>query len=77
LAQLSTVEASLRGKVVLIDFWTYTCVNLRRTLPYVRAWAAKYEDHGLVVVGVHTPEFSFEHNLDKGTSALATHANGK
>ena len=56
--------ASLRGKVVLIDFWTYTCVNWRRTLPYVRAWAAKYKDHGLVVIGVHTPEFSFEHNLD-------------
>jgi thiol-disulfide isomerase/thioredoxin len=56
--------ASLRGKVVLIDFWTYTCVNWRRTLPYVRAWAAKYRDHGLVVLGVHTPEFSFEHNLD-------------
>jgi thiol-disulfide isomerase/thioredoxin len=54
----------LRGKVVLVDFWTYTCVNWRRTLPYVRAWAAKYKDHGLVVIGVHTPEFSFEHNLD-------------
>jgi thiol-disulfide isomerase/thioredoxin len=56
--------AGLRGKVVLIDFWTYTCVNWRRTLPYVRAWAAKYKDHGLVVIGVHTPEFSFEHNPD-------------
>jgi thiol-disulfide isomerase/thioredoxin len=56
--------ASLRRKVVLIDFWTYTCVNWRRTLPYVRAWAARYKDHGLVVIGVHTPEFSFEHNLD-------------
>ena len=56
--------AGLRGKVVLIDFWTYTCVNWRRTLPYVRAWAEKYKDHGLVVIGVHTPEFSFEHNLD-------------
>jgi thiol-disulfide isomerase/thioredoxin len=56
--------ASLRGKVVLIDFWTYTCVNWRRTLPYVRAWAGKYKDHGLVVIGVHTPEFSFEHNVD-------------
>jgi thiol-disulfide isomerase/thioredoxin len=54
----------LRGKVVLIDFWTYTCVNWRRTLPYVRAWADKYKDQGLVVIGVHTPEFSFEHNLD-------------
>jgi thiol-disulfide isomerase/thioredoxin len=56
--------AGLRGKVVLIDFWTYTCVNWRRTLPYVRAWADKYRNHGLVVIGVHTPEFSFEHNPD-------------
>lgn len=55
---------NLRGKVVLVDFWTYTCVNWRRTLPYVRAWAAKYKDHGLIVVGVHTPEFSFEHDVD-------------
>jgi thiol-disulfide isomerase/thioredoxin len=51
---------ALRGKVVLIDFWTYTCINWRRTLPYVRAWAEKYKDRGLVVIGVHTPEFSFE-----------------
>ena len=56
--------ASLRGKVVLVDFWTYTCVNWRRTLPYIRAWADKYRDHGLIVIGVHTPEFFFEHNLD-------------
>jgi thiol-disulfide isomerase/thioredoxin len=56
--------ASLRGKVVLIDFWTYTCVNWRRTLPYIRAWAERYKDHGLVVIGAHTPEFSFEHNVD-------------
>jgi thiol-disulfide isomerase/thioredoxin len=56
--------AELRGKVVLIDFWTYTCINWRRTLPYVRAWAEKYKDQGLVVVGVHTPEFSFERDLD-------------
>jgi thiol-disulfide isomerase/thioredoxin len=56
--------AGLRGKIVLIDFWTYTCVNWRRTLPYVRAWAEKYKDHGLVVISVHTPEFSFEHNVD-------------
>src|SRR5664279_3230303 len=54
----------LRGKVVLIDFWTYTCINWRRTLPYLRAWYARYKDHGLVAVGVHTPEFSFEHNVD-------------
>ena len=51
---------ALRGKVVLIDFWTYTCINWLRTLPYVRAWAEKYRDQGLVVIGVHAPEFSFE-----------------
>ncbi len=56
--------AGLRGKVVLVDFWTYTCVNWLRTFPYVRAWAEKYKDQGLVVIGVHTPEFGFEHNLD-------------
>jgi thiol-disulfide isomerase/thioredoxin len=56
--------ASLRGKVVLVDFWTYTCINWRRTLPYVRAWAEKYRDQGLVVIGVHSPEFSFEKNID-------------
>jgi thiol-disulfide isomerase/thioredoxin len=54
----------LRGKVVLVDFWTYTCINWLRTLPYVRAWAQKYKDKGLVVIGVHTPEFRFEKNLD-------------
>jgi thiol-disulfide isomerase/thioredoxin len=56
--------ASLRGKVVLVSFWTYTCINWRRTLPYVRAWASKYADDGLVVIGVHSPEFSFEKDLD-------------
>ena len=59
---LSTQE--LRGRVVLVDFWTYTCINWRRTLPYLRAWAEKYRDDGLVVIGVHTPEFSFEKDLD-------------
>jgi thiol-disulfide isomerase/thioredoxin len=54
----------LRGKVVLVDFWTYSCINWLRTVPYVRAWAEKYKDQGLVVVGVHTPEFEFEKNLD-------------
>jgi thiol-disulfide isomerase/thioredoxin len=53
---------SLRGKVVLVDFWTYTCINWLRTLPYVRAWTEKYKDRGLVVIGVHTPEFEFEKN---------------
>jgi len=56
--------AALRGKVVLVDFWTYTCINWLRTLPYVRAWADKYRDQGLVVIGVHAPEFSFEKNVD-------------
>lgn len=56
--------ADLRGKVVLIDFWTFTCINWRRTLPYLREWAAKYKDQGLVVIGVHTPEFLFEHELE-------------
>jgi len=55
--------ADLRSKVVLVDFWTYTCINWLRTLSYVRAWAKKYEDHGLVVVGVHTPEFPFERDV--------------
>jgi thiol-disulfide isomerase/thioredoxin len=56
--------ADLRGKVVLIDFWTYTCINWLRTLPYVRAWAEKYQEHGVVVIGVHTPEFPFEHDIE-------------
>ena len=56
--------AGLRGKVVLIDFWTYSCINWRRTLPYVRAWAEKYKNQGLVVIGVHAPEFDFEKNID-------------
>jgi thiol-disulfide isomerase/thioredoxin len=56
--------AGLRGSVVLVNFWTYTCINWLRQLPYVRAWAEQYQDHGLVVIGVHTPEFDFEHDLD-------------
>jgi thiol-disulfide isomerase/thioredoxin len=56
--------AELLGRVVLVNFWTYTCINWLRTLPYVRAWAQKYQDQGLVVLGVHTPEFDFEHDLD-------------
>ncbi len=61
----------LRGKVVLVDFCTYTCVNWLRTLPYVRAWAEKYGQHGLVVIGAHTPEFGFEHDLENVRRALA------
>jgi len=56
--------ADLQGKVVLVDFWTYTCINWLRTAPYVRAWAARYKEQGLVVIGVHTPEFTFEEDLD-------------
>jgi len=52
--------ASLRGKVVLVDFWTYSCINCLRTLPFIKAWYAKYRDSGLVIIGVHTPEFPFE-----------------
>ncbi len=61
---------SLRGSVVLIDFWTYTCINWLRTLSYVRAWAEKYENHGLVVIGVHTPEFPFERDIGNVREAV-------
>ncbi|MEH6434721.1 redoxin family protein [Massilia sp. DD77] len=60
----------LRGKVVLVDFWTYSCINCIRTLPYVRAWAEKYRSHGLEVVGVHTPEFEFEEDLANVNAAM-------
>lgn len=62
-SQPLTVDG-LRGRVALVSFWTYTCINWLRQLPYVRAWAEKYKDHGLVVIGVHSPEFEFEKNLD-------------
>src|SRR5215813_3338461 len=62
--------AGLRGKVVLVNFCTYTCINWLRQLPYVRAWAGKYADKGLVVIGVHTPEFPFEHDADNVRRAL-------
>ncbi|MEO9079863.1 MAG: cytochrome c biogenesis protein DipZ [Rhodanobacter sp.] len=64
-----TVE-SLRGKVVLVDFWTYSCINCIRTLPYVRGWYDKYKDHGLVIIGVHAPEFAFEKNPDNVAKAV-------
>lgn len=57
-------QQDLRGKVVLVDFWTYSCINCLRSLPYVKAWAQKYKDQGLVVIGVHAPEFAFERNID-------------
>jgi thiol-disulfide isomerase/thioredoxin len=65
--------ADLRGKVVLVDFWTYGCINCRNTLPAMRAWWEKYKDQGLVIVGVHTPEFPFEYsavNVRKATQKL-------
>ena len=61
---------SLRGKVVLVNFWTYTCINSLRPMPYVKSWAAKYKDAGLVVIGVHTPEFSFEHEPSNVETAV-------
>jgi len=64
-----TMDA-LKGKVVLIDFWTYSCINCLRTIPYIRAWAEKYKDQGLVVIGVHTPEFAFERNVDNVKRAI-------
>ncbi|TAV49152.1 cytochrome c biogenesis protein DipZ [Rhizobium leguminosarum] len=60
----------LRGKVVLVDFWTYSCINCIRTIPYVRAWAEKYADQGLVVIGVHAPEFAFEKKIDNVKRAI-------
>jgi thiol-disulfide isomerase/thioredoxin len=65
-------KTGLHGKVVLVDFWTYSCINWRRTLPYVRAWAERYKGHGLVVIGVHTPEFAFERNVDNVRLAAKT-----
>ncbi|MEO8489775.1 cytochrome c biogenesis protein DipZ [Pseudomonas sp.] len=64
-----TAEA-LKGKVVLVDFWTYSCINCLRTLPYVKAWAEKYHDQGLVVIGVHAPEFAFERDVSNVTKAM-------
>lgn len=65
-----TMQA-LRGKVVLVDFWTYSCINCVRTLPYLTDWDRKYHDKGLVIVGVHSPEFEFEKNLDNVKAAMA------
>ena len=64
----------LRGRVVLIDFWTYTCVNCIRTLPYLKVWHSKYSDDGLVIIGVHTPEFKFEHEIDNVRQAISDYS---
>jgi thiol-disulfide isomerase/thioredoxin len=61
----------LKGKIVLVDFWTYSCINCLRAIPYVRAWAEKYKDQGLAVIGVHTPEFAFEKNLNNVRTAVS------
>ena len=63
--------AGLRGQVVVLDFWTYTCINWLRTLGYVRAWAERYRDDGVVVVGVHTPEFPFEGDVENVRRAVS------
>jgi cytochrome c biogenesis protein CcdA/thiol-disulfide isomerase/thioredoxin len=61
----------LKGKIVLIDFWTYSCINCLRSIPYIKAWAEKYKDHGLVVIGVHTPEFAFERKVSNVQAAVS------
>ena len=66
--------AELRGHVVLVNFWTLTCINWLRQEPYVRAWSQAYRDDGLVVIGVHTPEFSFEHEIDRVRQAIKERA---
>ncbi len=65
--------ASLRGKVVLVDFWTYNCINCIRTLPYINKWHAAYKEKGLVVIGIHTPEFPFERSVDNVKRAIQRH----
>jgi cytochrome c biogenesis protein CcdA/thiol-disulfide isomerase/thioredoxin len=65
-------KEDVQGRVVLVNFWTYSCINCLRALPYVRAWAEKYRDQGLVVIGVHTPEFAFEKDLDNVRAAAAS-----
>ena len=70
---LSIDALTAEGKVVLVDFWTYTCINCIRTLPYLREWWSRYEDDGLVILGIHTPEFEFEKDYDNVAGALDTH----
>ena len=71
-----TMIDDLRGKVVLVDFWTYTCVNCIRTFPYLKIWHAKYVDDGLVILGVHAPEFDFEKKLENVQNAVALYGIG-
>ena len=71
--ELQIAELAAQGKVVLIDFWTYTCINCIRTLPYLRDWWAQYEDDGLVILGIHTPEFEFEKDYQNVADAIDTH----
>jgi len=71
LNSLPLTQEGLKGKVVLIDFWTYSCINCLRAIPYVRAWANKYKDQGLVVIGVHAPEFAFEKSIKNVRAAVA------
>jgi len=66
--------AELRGHVVMVNFWTLTCINWLRTEPHVRSWSQAYRNDGLVVIGVHTPEFSFEHELDRVQRAVEVRA---
>ena len=68
-------QASIKGKVVLVQFWTFTCINWLRTLPYTRAWWEKYRNAGLVVIGAHTPEFEFEHDLDNVRRSAGSRTN--
>lgn len=65
--------ADLKGKVVLVDFWTYSCINCVRTLPYITSWDQKYRDQGLVIIGIHAPEFNFERNLENVAAAVEKH----
>ena len=74
--ELSIAELTAEGKVVLVDFWTYTCVNCIRTLPYLRDWWAQYEDDGLVILGIHAPEFEFEKDYDNVVDAVASYEIG-
>ena len=69
-------SAELRGRVVLVNFWTWTCINWLRQVPYVRSWSRAYRDDGLLVVGVHTPEFSFERDVDGVRRAMAERRQG-